>query len=137
MWSRFGRLAIKPNRSRLWEASTAGHYKWVTPAGVSFNPDGTLLAMSTREEVMKERMDTVTVWNVRTGQPVPPVLYGHTKSVSSVDFRRDGKVLASGSKDGDIRLWDVETHELLGTLSANRRPSRVSYLAPTKTSWLR
>ena len=36
-------------------------------------------------------------------------------------FRRDGKVLASGSADGDVRLWDVDTHELLGTLSAQQK----------------
>jgi WD40 repeat protein len=30
-------------------------------------------------------------------------------------------VLASGSADGDIRLWDVETHEQIGTLSAQQK----------------
>jgi WD40 repeat protein len=93
-------------------ATTA--YEEVTPAGVGFSPDGTLLAMSTRE-------NAVTVWNFSRGRPLPPGLYGHTQSVSSVAFRRDGKVLASGSEDGDIRLWDVETHELLGTLSAQQK----------------
>jgi WD40 repeat protein len=108
---------------KTFGASTADHYKWVTPAGVRFNPDGTLLAMSTRE-------DTVTLWNVRTGQAVPPVLYGHIKSISSVDFRNDGKVLASGSEDGDIRLWDVGTHELLGTLGAKQKAIKSVVFSP-------
>jgi WD40 repeat protein len=113
----------QPQPVKTLGVSTAGHYKWVTPAGACFNPDGTLLAMSTREDV-------VTLWNVRTGQAVPPALYGHTKSVSSVDFRRDGKVLASGSEDGDIRLWDVETHELLGTLSAKQKAIKSVVFSP-------
>jgi WD40 repeat protein len=92
----------------------AGPFKEVTPGGVSFNPDGTLLAMSTPG-------NSVTIWNFPSGRPLPPVLYGHTQSVSSVDFRQDGKVLASGSQDGDIRLWDVETHELLGILSGQQQ----------------
>jgi len=92
----------------------AGPFKELTPGGVSFNPDGRLLAMSAPG-------NSVTLWNFPSGQPLPPVLYGHTQSVSSVDFRRDGKVLASGSQDGDIRLWDVETHELLGILSAQQQ----------------
>jgi WD40 repeat protein len=108
---------------KTFGTSTVGHYEWMTPAGVRFNPDGTLLAMSTRE-------DSVALWNVRTGQAVPPALYGHTKSISSVDFRRDGKVLASGSEDGDIRLWDVETHELLGTLSAKQKAIKSVVFSP-------
>jgi WD40 repeat protein len=95
------------------------------PTGVSFNPDGTLLATSTREH-------SVTVWNVRSGQPIQPALYGHTGAVSSVAFRRDGKVLASGSADGDIRLWDVETHELLGTLSAQQKGIKSVVFSPQK-----
>jgi WD40 repeat protein len=105
--------------------AVAGDYEELMPAGVSFNPDGTLLAMSTRE-------NSVTVWNFRSGRPLPPVLYGHTQSVSSVAFRRDGKVLASGSADGDIRLWDVETHELLGTLSAQQKAIKSVVFRPQK-----
>jgi WD40 repeat protein len=94
--------------------SDTDHYREVTPAGASFNPEGTLLAMSTPG-------DSVTIWNFGGGRLIPPVLYGHTQSVSSVHFRRDGKVLASGSQDGDIRLWDVETHELFGILNAEQK----------------
>jgi len=96
------------------EAPATAPYKELMPAGVSFNRDGTLLAMSTQE-------NSVTIWNFQTGKPLPPALYGHTQSVSSVDFSLDGKVLASGSADGDIRLWDVETHELIGTLNAQQK----------------
>jgi WD40 repeat protein len=86
----------------------------VMPVGVGFSPDGRLLASSTRNY-------SVTIWNVKNAQPIPPVLYGHTQAVSSVAFSRDGKLLASGSADGNIRLWDVPTHELLGTLQAQQK----------------
>lgn len=36
----------------------------------------------------------------------PTALKGHTALVSSVAFDKSGKVLASGSYDGTIRLWD-------------------------------
>jgi WD40 repeat protein len=95
--------------------AVAGDYDELMPAGLSFDPDdSTRLAMSTRE-------NSVTIWNVKSGQPILPVLYGHSQSVSSVAFRRDGNVLASGSADGDIRLWDVQTHELLGTFGARQK----------------
>lgn len=83
----------------------------VMPVGASFNSAGTVLAASSQSHA-------VTLWNVKKWQMVPPPLYGHTQAVTSVAFKPGGKLLATGSADGDIRLWDVETHELIGTLSA-------------------
>jgi len=90
------------------------------PAGLSFNSDGTILATSTPGH-------SVTLWNVKDWRPLPPVLYGDAQAVSSVAFRPDGKVLVSGSADGDIRLWDVRTHELIGTLGV--QPEAVNSIA--------
>ena len=42
------------------------------------------------------------------------VFKGHTSSVFSVSFSSDSKILASGSGDKTIRLWDVATGEPLG-----------------------
>ncbi|HAA30813.1 MAG TPA: hypothetical protein DCE56_27835, partial [Cyanobacteria bacterium UBA8553] len=44
------------------------------------------------------------------------ILQGHTNWVFSLTFRPDSNILASGSWDGTIKLWDVLTGECLTTL---------------------
>ena len=44
------------------------------------------------------------------------VLAGHKSDVDSLAFSPTGEILASGSEDTTIRLWDVDTGELVRTL---------------------
>jgi predicted NACHT family NTPase len=46
-------------------------------------------------------------------------LSGHTDYVNSVAFSPDGRLLASGSSDKTIKLWDVATGSLVRTLSGH------------------
>ncbi len=43
-------------------------------------------------------------------------LSGHSKSVNTLSWSNDGKILASGAKDGTIRLWNA-TGQLISTFT--------------------
>ncbi|MDB5075919.1 MAG: repeat protein, partial [Chloroflexi bacterium] len=52
-------------------------------------------------------------------------LAGHTALVWAVALSGDGRLAASGSFDGSVKLWDAESGACLHTLRSDRRYERM------------
>ena len=47
------------------------------------------------------------MWDAETGNLLATFL-GHKNAVHTVAFNRDGTLLASGGRDGAVRIWKIE-----------------------------
>lgn len=57
-------------------------------------------------------------------------LEGHLKPVKSITFSPDGRILASGSDDGQIRIWDWETGNLMYIFSEHSAAVNTVAISP-------
>ena len=100
-------LALKSRENiYLWELETTGeHNPKVIRSNLSagfnpvltFSPDGTILVESGNTFIM--------LLDVETGNQLA-FLNGHTEDITTLVFSHDRQILASGSQDGTVLLWD-------------------------------
>lgn len=85
---------------------------------LAFSPDGSILLVSSVSAIHSFCSDSVDLVDVETGRKLYS-LPGHTEPIESLVFSHDGKILASGSQDGTVLLWDWE-EVLKGVMLENK-----------------
>ncbi|MBI2933924.1 MAG: hypothetical protein HYY16_19945 [Planctomycetes bacterium] len=85
---------------------------------LAFAPDGKSLASVHRDEIR--------VWDPSSGKVVQTV----RASAKAVRFAPDGKTLATADESGAVRLWDPQTGNLRGKLSASKSGLRAVTYTP-------
>ncbi|RKU15187.1 hypothetical protein C6500_21075 [Candidatus Poribacteria bacterium] len=100
--------ARKPdNTVYLWDAATGkskGTLERIGKGSVQsfvYAPDGNTIATAGGWND-----NVVQLWDAQTGAH-KTTLSGHTKRVNSVAYSPNGTMIASGSRDGSVRLWGV------------------------------
>ena len=94
---------------QFWDVETGKHkstisadcQNWVESTSLVFSPDGTTVI-----SVVDHKK--IYIWDVKTGR-LQDTFIGHTGSVVSLTYSADGTRLMSGSKDGTVLLWKMQS----------------------------
>jgi serine/threonine protein kinase/WD40 repeat protein len=93
------------------------------PWAVAFSPDGASLLASTYAGTV-ERFD----WPAMTPRDV---ITAHQVLIPALSFSADGRLFATGSEDGAVRLWDAHSARLLLTLEPDASEVVTTVFDPT------
>ena len=101
------------NEIRMWDSNTLETCMVIIPPtgcqwpqSFKFSPCGKYIAVGAQWQKGQEWI-SIYLLDVNTGENIHTFL-GHPTDVWSLDFSPDGELLASGSYDGTILLWDTK-----------------------------
>ena len=123
-----GRTIVSGSRRgevRLWNANTGQRTGTLSahPVEVSdivFSSDGTTFNSAGLD-------GTIRAWDASGGQLQETTLKGHTDHLTAMALSPNGRILASGSSETPILLWNTDTAQLQQTLKGHTK--RISALA--------
>src|SRR5262249_1523537 len=101
----------------------------------AFALTGNTLVTVSRDRQDPDDPGDLKVWDTASRPPVPELkervqLRGHSGPIHCVGLTSDGKVLASGSADKSVRLWDPTTGQFLASLDGHTSGVRRLSFAP-------
>jgi WD40 repeat protein len=100
---------------KIWNAKTGKCESTLTVdktvTSVAFSPDGSKIAACHSKKIQ--------LFDAQTQEKLGSPLRGHSESVRAVSWSPDGTMLASGSEDKTIKLWDAQTGQVQSTLNGH------------------
>lgn len=110
--------SIKILNIARWEIQKSFQPSKGTVYSVAFSPNGEQLASVTGGRGWNED-NTLTLWNVETGQLKWMKEEAHNNRVADVCFSPNGEQIGTGSADDTVRLWGTERGDLQTTFEGH------------------
>ncbi len=106
----------QPCRVVLWDLASGKELRVLTRHikdvhGAAFSPDGKRFAACTSEAEGK----AIYVWDVKTGRLQFQLTEENGSYFCAVTFSPDGKSLVTGDREGQVRIWNLETRQVVAS----------------------
>ncbi len=107
----------------VWNATTgqtlASYSKHTGPVNaLAWSPDGAFIASGSGQLPGKPGENAVYIWRVANGE-TRWILRGHSSHILTVAWSPDSRSIASGGWDHTVKIWSVQTGELLYTYTGH------------------
>ncbi len=128
-----GRVLVSgsvPQGITLWDVRYGRELRRIPKVNVqslAMSSDGKMLASGDLPELGSAA--TIRIWDVATSQQIK-TLSGHTRTINSVAFSKDNRILLSASDDGTVRTWDVASGQPLRVFSGHKGKVTSAVLSP-------
>jgi eukaryotic-like serine/threonine-protein kinase len=120
------------NITRTWNVETKSIISQTEPLKgawkCAYFPDGKRFAVA----ASTASSPIVKVYETETGKEIL-TLSGHLKRIRAVDVSPDGKIIATGSQDGTVRIWNAETGEELRKFDFATKSTEINDVTFSKT----
>lgn len=117
--SEYGAIKLWSRTSGLAQGSVAVDYANMDT--LAFSMDGNWLAFGTHlgpNRSASQASGDIHLCNARSGKELR-IISGHEDLILSLGFNPDGKLIASGSQDATMKLWDVASGRNLGVFKGH------------------
>ena len=99
------------NAAELAQVAAVNFSPWAFVLAVAWSPDGKTIAVSASQ--------SVSLLNAGTLEESFQWKLGAT--TGALAFSPDGQMLATGSRDGQVRIWDVSSRDLIQSIQAHKK----------------
>jgi Caspase domain/WD domain, G-beta repeat len=115
------RLSDLESSRRLWEVKVEG--EMISPPSFIFSPTGATLAVTSYDQ----KRPVVNLHDAASGRRIS-ALNLSDKKISTMNFSRDGKLMATTYPNGDsVTIWDASSGQQLRTLAHDTPISGVAF----------
>jgi WD40 repeat protein len=104
----------------IWNADRKTIYRTIT--GLRARPNDALITGDNKYALSGGKDNIVTLWDLTA---IPPKIVrtfeGHNGAIKSIDISRDGRMVATGSTDRTVRVWDFQSANLVYELQGHSK----------------
>jgi WD40 repeat protein len=113
---------VTHNKLQIWDKNSLKDFTLNPSAFQVTESDIAMVAWDARGRFIGiiDTHNIVSIWNIQTADIIDSFSGGHGDSIASVKWSPDEMILASGSGDGTVRLWDGNTGEELALFQGHK-----------------